>query len=92
MTSATGIRSAKRANEVGVERVERPAGEPFGLRPEHSEVLDDDGSAFAVAQHVDASTPVVEVQPEVVEDAVDETDAKRAPAPAAFALGPVVFQ
>ncbi len=92
MTSATGIRSAKRANEVGVERIERPAGEPFCLRPEHSEVLDDDGSALAVSQHVDASAPIVEVQPEVVEDAVDETDAQRAPSAAAVALGPVVFQ
>jgi len=90
LTIATGVLSAKRAHELRIEWVERGAGEELRLGPQRPEVLDDGGLALAVAEHVDAPAPVVEVQPEVIEDAVHEADPERPPPPAAFLLGPVI--
>ena len=77
-------------DERGVEWVERPTGESLRLGPERAEVVHHRGATLAVAENVDASRPVVEVQAEVIEDAVHERDPEHPPAAAAFSLGPVV--
>ena len=92
VTSVTGVRSAKSANELRIKRVERPAGEELRLGPQRPEVLDDGGAALPVAKDVDTPSPVVEVQPEVVEDAVHETDPECPPSSTALLLGPVVAE
>src|SRR5262249_31473085 len=90
--SVTGVFSAKRSDELGVERVERPPGELRRLRPQHAEVVDDRRVPLAVAQHVHAPRPVAELEPVVVEHPVQEPDAEHAPAPPSGLLGPVVVQ
>src|SRR5581483_6302742 len=92
VTTTTGSfdASGKRAHELGVERIERPACEPLGLHPQRPEVRDDGRPALQVAQQVDPAAPVVETQPELAEHPVHEPDAEDAGAPAAARLGPVL--
>src|SRR2546421_9043030 len=94
VSSATGVYelSGKGAEEIGVERVERPPGERSRLRPEDAEVVDDHSTTLGVAKDVDAAGPIVEGQPEVLEHAVYEPDAQRTTAPAPVLLGPVVAE
>src|SRR5207249_3322037 len=84
VTSATGVSSAKRPNELGVERIERPAGQARRLDPERAEIADHGAAALAVSEHVDAAAPVAEVQPVEREHAVHQPEPKRPPAPAAL--------
>src|SRR5207249_3681168 len=92
VTIATGSLSAKRAHELRVERVERPAKQPLRLAPDCAEVVDDDRASGPVAEHVDPPAPVAERQPEVREHAVQERDPEEPRPPAAIALGPVVAE
>src|SRR5918997_4648457 len=57
-----------------VERVERPAREPFCGGPERAEVLDELRAPLAVAQHVLAAVPVLELQAVVAQDPVGKYD------------------
>src|SRR5438067_8840207 len=92
VTTVSGVLSAKRPDQLGIERVERPAGEPLGLLPEHPQVGDDRSASLCVAEHVRPAAPVVEPQPEVLEHAVQQHDAEDAAPPAALLLGPVVAE
>src|SRR5258705_13818584 len=95
VTSATGSlppSAGKRADQSGVERVERPAREALRLHPQHAEVVDDDRPALAVAQDVEPAAPVVEPETEVIEHLVRERHAKDPrPAPALL-LSPVLIE
>src|SRR5262249_39047636 len=88
--TATGIGSAKCPDQLGVQRVERTAGEERRRRPDAAQVADDRAPALAVAEHVGAPGPVVEVKPVVVEDAIDQPDPEDPLTPAGVLLGPVV--
>ena len=53
------------AQEVGIERVERPSRELLGLAPDRAQVLDHGGPARPVAEDVHAARPLVEPEAEV---------------------------
>src|SRR5437763_1441 len=88
----TGVFSAKAADELRIERIERPPGELRSLCPEHAEVVDDRGVPLAVSQDVDAAGPVAELEAVVAEHPVHEPDAEDASAPPTVLLGPVVVE
>src|SRR4051812_39633898 len=94
VTRTTGSRSAIAAqggDEGRVERVERAAGEPFGLGPQGREVVDDLGAALAVVQDVRRPAPVAKRHAEAGQDAPDDPRPQDAPAPrAALGVGPVL--
>src|SRR5262245_53028138 len=81
--------SCERRQQLGVERIELPPGEPLGLDPDRAEVLDDGGAPFAVAQHPDTAAPVVQSEPVDLEHAVQQPPAEDPPASPALLLGPV---
>src|SRR3954452_12162717 len=88
----TDVFSGEGADKAWVEGVERRAVQPLRLDPQRTEVRDDGRAAFAVTQDVGPAAPVVEMEAEVIEDAVQQGDPQRAAATAAFTLGPVLLQ
>jgi hypothetical protein len=70
------LATAEAGDEAGIERIEAPSRQAFGLSPEGSKVGDDGRAALAVAKDVHAAAPVAELEPEVSQDAVQEADAE----------------